>query len=54
MMPLEIHTSLRGRAWSIEVTPFSFREYLSLKDMDIKDNNIIYGSKKALVKKTFL
>ncbi len=53
MMPLEIHTSLRGRAWSIEVTPFSFREYLSLKGMDIKDKNIIYGSKKALVKKHF-
>ena len=44
MMPLEIHTSL---------TPFSFREYLSLKGMDIKDKNIIYGSKKALVKKHF-
>ena len=53
MMPLEIHTSLRGRAWSIEVTPFSFREYLPLKGMDIKDKNIIYGSKKALVKKHF-
>jgi len=53
MMPLEIHTSLRGRAWSIEVTPFSFREYLPLKGMNIKDKNIIYGSKKTLVKKNF-
>ncbi len=50
---MEIHTSLRGRAWSIEVTPFSFREYLHLKGMDIKDENIIYGSKKALIKKYF-
>ena len=53
VMPLEIHTSLRGRAWSTEVTPFSFREYLYLKGMDIKDKNIIYGSKRALVKKYF-
>ena len=53
MMPLEIHTSLRGRAWSIEVTPFSFREYLLFKGMDIQNKNIIYGSKKALVKKHF-
>ena len=53
MMPLEIHTSLRGRAWSIEVTPFSFREYLHLKDIDVDDKNIIYGSKRALLKKYF-
>lgn len=50
---MEIHTSLRGRAWSIEITPFSFREYLHLKGMDIKDENIIYGSKKTLIKKYF-
>ena len=53
IMPMEIHTSLRGRSWSIEVTPFSFREYLHLKGMDIKEENIIYGSKKALIKKYF-
>lgn len=53
VMPLEIHTSLRGRAWSTEVTPFSFREYLHLKGINIKDKKIIYGSKKALVKKYF-
>ncbi|MCK4309223.1 MAG: ATP-binding protein [Candidatus Atribacteria bacterium] len=44
IMPMEIHTSL---------TPFSFREYLHLKGMNIKDENIIYGSKKALIKKYF-
>ena len=53
IMPMEIHTSLRGRAWGIEITPFSFREYLYLKGMNTKDENIIYGSKKALVKKYF-
>jgi len=44
VMPFEIHICL---------TPFSFREYLHLKGMDIKDENIIYGSKKALIKKYF-
>jgi len=29
MLPGEIHTSLRGRAWRQEVLPYSFREYLS-------------------------
>jgi uncharacterized protein len=53
IMPMEIHTSLRGRAWSIEVSPFSFREYLNIKNIDIKDKNIIYGSKKSLIKKYF-
>jgi hypothetical protein len=53
IMPMEIHTSLRGRAWSIEIAPFSFREYLSIKDIDANDKNIIYGSKKALIKKYF-
>ncbi|MEW6409541.1 MAG: ATP-binding protein [Nitrospirota bacterium] len=53
MMPSEIHTELRGRAWSIEVLPFSFREYLHAKDIDLSDKGLIYGSKKALVKKYF-
>lgn len=53
IMPMEIHTSLRGRSWSIEITPFSFVEYLSLKDIDVTDKNLIYGQKKALAKKYF-
>lgn len=52
IMPLEIHTSLRGRAWTIEVTPFSFREYLSTKGI-IVNEGFIYGSKKIFVKKYF-
>lgn len=52
IMPLEIHTSLRGRAWSVEITPFSFREYLQAKNILI-DENFIYGSKKVIVKKHF-
>lgn len=52
IMPLEIHTSLRGRAWSIEVTPFSFREYLKTKDIML-DKNLIYSPKKALIRNYF-
>lgn len=53
MMPSEIHTELRGRSWGVEVMPFSFREYLHAKDIDISDKAFIYGPKKALVKKYF-
>jgi predicted AAA+ superfamily ATPase len=53
MMPSEIHTELRGRSWSIEILPFSFREYLHAKDVDVNDKRFIYGSKKAVVKNYF-
>ncbi|MEA3385932.1 MAG: ATP-binding protein [Thermodesulfobacteriota bacterium] len=53
IMPDEIQTELRGRAWSIEVFPFSFREYLIAKHIDINDKNLVYGPPKALVKKHF-
>lgn len=53
MMPSEIHTELRGRAWGIEVLPFSFREYLQTKDLDINDRRLIYSPRKALVQKHF-
>lgn len=52
IMPLEIHTSLGGRAWSIEVTPFSFIEYLRAKNITISKNSA-YGSKKIFMKKHF-
>ena len=52
IMPLEIHTSLRGRAWSIEITPFSFREYLQAKNISVEES-FIYGSKKIITKKHF-
>lgn len=52
IMPLEIHTSLRGRAWSIEVMPFSFREYLKTKNITIS-KNLIYGPEKVLIKNHF-
>jgi len=45
IMPDEIQTELRGRAWSIEVLPFSFREYLTAKHVDINDKDLVYGGK---------
>ena len=53
MMPKEFHTSLRGRSWDIEISPFSFREYLRIKNIDVNDKNLVYSQKKALVKKYF-
>jgi len=53
MMPMEIHTAMRGREWSVEVTPFSFREFLSTKGIDASNERFIYTSKKAVVKKYF-
>lgn len=53
MMPFEIHTELRGRSWSIEVFPFSFREYLKAKNVDIDDKSLVYTAKKVLIKKHF-
>ncbi len=53
MMPEEIHTSLRGRSWSIEVTPFSFREILVFKNIDIDERTILYGKKKNMIRGYF-
>lgn len=52
IMPLEIYTSLRGREWSIEISPFSFREYLLAKNISLS-NEYLYGSKKVIVKRHF-
>jgi len=53
VMPAEIQTELRGRAWSIEIFPFSFREYLISKHIDINDKGLVYSPQKALLKKYF-
>jgi len=50
MMPFEIHTELRGRSWSIEVFPFSFKEYLRAKNVDVSDKSFVYTAKMALIK----
>jgi predicted AAA+ superfamily ATPase len=53
VMPAEIHTELRGRSWSIEVLPFSFREYLTSKGVDFSDRRIAYGQTKTRIKEHF-
>ena len=53
MMPEEFHTSLRGRSWSMELLPFSFREYLRIKGIDLKDRDVVYGRRKPILKKYF-
>jgi predicted AAA+ superfamily ATPase len=52
IMPLEIHPTIRGRAWSVEITPFSFKEYLRAKGV-ILDKDFIYGPKKIIIKNAF-
>ncbi|RKX52368.1 MAG: hypothetical protein DRP30_06290 [Thermotoga sp.] len=52
--PKEIHTSLRGRSWSIEVLPFSFKEFMNAK-FNVEDvSEYLYGDRKVLVKGAFL
>ena len=46
--PKNINTSLRGRAWGIEVFPFSFQEYLQIKGLKLKSS--VYGKNKVLIK----
>jgi len=46
LTPVEIKTSLRGRQWCIEVSPFSFYEYLIFKEGTLK-KDYIYGRNKA-------
>lgn len=53
MMPFEIQTELRGRAWSLEVWPFSFREYLRAKGMDAGGASSFHGQDRVLVKGLF-
>ena len=47
----EIATSLRGRAIGFEILPFSFREMLSAKDIQL-EKNAVYSKKRFAVKKT--
>lgn len=48
LLSKELSTSLRGRTLSWKVFPFSFREFLKTKDIDIdyEDRNIFYSTKK--------
>ncbi len=50
LMPQQVHTALRGRSWSQEIFPFSFREYARARGWDLKDPELLYGNKKAWLK----
>lgn len=52
LMPYEISTTLRGRSWSIELLPFSFKEYLKALKFDF-DWKILTTDKKAILRKHF-
>lgn len=53
MMPFEIHTGLRGRVWSVEVLPFSFSEYLTIRNLDFREKNILYGTRSITLRNYF-
>ena len=51
MMPFEIATELRGRAWSVEILPYSFKEYLLAKG--VVSAELMHGRHKSMLKKHF-
>lgn len=53
MMPAEIHTELRGRAWSHEVMPYSFAEYLHAQGCDPDDPELAFGGERDRVRNLF-
>lgn len=48
----EIATSLRGRDYTIEVLPFSFKEFININNI-ILENNWEYSDKKVIIKQLF-
>lgn len=53
LMPLEVDTAIRGRAWSVAVFPFSFPEFLQLRMGRPDRNEILYGTGKVETKRLF-
>jgi predicted AAA+ superfamily ATPase len=53
MMPAEIHTELRGRAWSLEIMPYSFAEFLRSRGLDPYDPALPFGAERERVKLLF-
>lgn len=53
MMPFEIHTGLRGRVWSVEVLPFSFVEYLTIRNLDLREKDSLYGKRSIALRNYF-
>jgi len=53
LMPLEVDTAIRGRAWSVAVFPFSFPEFLRLRMGRPDGNEILFGTGKVETKRLF-
>jgi len=53
LMPLEVDTAIRGRAWSVAVFPFSFSEFLRLRQGSAERNEILFGTRKIETKRLF-
>jgi predicted AAA+ superfamily ATPase len=53
LMPLEVDTAIRGRAWSVAVFPFSFPEFVQLRMGRLDNNEILYGTGKVETKRLF-
>ena len=53
LMPLEVDTAIRGRAWSVAVFPFSFPEFVQLRMGKLDNNEILYGTGKVETKRLF-
>ena len=53
LMPLEVDTAIRGRAWSVAVFPFSFPEFLQLRSGRLDSNEIFFGTGKVETKRLF-
>jgi predicted AAA+ superfamily ATPase len=53
LMPLEVDTAIRGRAWSVAVFPFSFAEFVQLRMGRLDRNEILYGTGKVETKRLF-
>lgn len=50
MLSSEIATTLGGRYLIKDIYPFSFREFLLFRDVDLSDKNVFYKSRNAIVK----
>jgi len=53
LMPLEVDTAIRGRAWSVAVFPFSFPEFLRLRQGSGERNEILFGTQRIETKRIF-
>jgi len=53
LLSREIATELRGRSISFMVYPFSFREFLTFKNVSFDFKTILYGKQRSRMKKMF-